>query len=124
MEHCRSVRLAPGRQLCLLSQRSPVSNGKRLVAWDREPEKLPQGRPDLQNGGQAAKKLAVLRESLELMLWRELGIPLLRAPRIERSAPQGDFDTSLFLSRFRGRSECAWSEGRTRGVICSKSRSE
>ena len=48
------------------------SDGKRRVAWEREPEKLWQGQPAPQHGGQGDTKLAVLRETLEPMLRREL----------------------------------------------------
>ncbi len=48
-------------------------HGRRLVAWERQPEKLwrsPQ--PASQNDSQADKKLIMLREFLEPMLQREL----------------------------------------------------
>ena len=48
------------------------SQGKRLVAWERQPEKLWQAPPISQNSGQSEKKLALLRESLEPMLQREI----------------------------------------------------
>ena len=47
-------------------------DGKRLVAWERQPEKLWQGQPAPQNGGQGGVKVAFLRETFEPMLQREL----------------------------------------------------
>ena len=47
-------------------------NGRRHVAWERQPEKLWQAQVSSQNGKQADKKLAILRNSLEPMLQREL----------------------------------------------------
>lgn len=46
--------------------------GKRHVAWERQPEKLWRAQISNQNGRQADKKLTVLRDSLEPMLQREL----------------------------------------------------
>lgn len=47
-------------------------NGRRHVAWERQPEKLWGAQVSSQNGKQADKKLAILRNSLEPMLQREL----------------------------------------------------
>jgi len=46
--------------------------GKRLVAWERQPEKLWRAQPASQDSTQAEKKLSILRESLEPMLQREI----------------------------------------------------
>ncbi len=46
--------------------------GRRNVAWERQPEKLWGAPVANQNGEQADKKLAILRNSLEPMLQREL----------------------------------------------------
>jgi len=46
--------------------------GRRLVAWERQPEKLWRSQPAPQNDSQAGKKLIMLREFLEPMLQREL----------------------------------------------------
>ncbi len=47
--------------------------GKRLVSWERNPEKLWHAQPSTQNGTNAEMMLALLREKLEPMLQRELG---------------------------------------------------
>ena len=47
-------------------------NAKRHVAWERQPEKLWSAPPSAQNGNHAEKKLALLRDTLEPMLQREL----------------------------------------------------
>ena len=46
--------------------------GRRHVAWERQPEKLWRSQASGQNGKQAEEKLAILRNSLEPMLQREL----------------------------------------------------
>ena len=46
--------------------------GKRHVAWEREPEKIWGSRVSSQDGRQADSQLAVLRNTLEPMLQREL----------------------------------------------------
>jgi hypothetical protein len=46
--------------------------GRRHVAWERHPEKLWGAQVSSQNGNQADKNLAILRNSLEPMLQREL----------------------------------------------------
>jgi SNF2 family DNA or RNA helicase len=46
--------------------------GKRHVAWERQPEKLWRLPVSIQNGRQSDKKLAILRNNLEPMLQREL----------------------------------------------------
>ena len=46
--------------------------GRRHVAWERQPEKLWGAQVSSQNGKQADKKLAILRNGLEPMLQREL----------------------------------------------------
>jgi hypothetical protein len=46
--------------------------GRRHVAWERQPEKLWRAQVSSQNEKQADKKLAILRNSLEPMLQREL----------------------------------------------------
>ena len=47
-------------------------DGKRHVAWKRQPEKLWRSQPAAQNGTVADQNLALLRETLEPMLQREL----------------------------------------------------
>ena len=47
-------------------------DGKRLVAWEGQPEKLWQGQPAPQNSGRAGEKLTILRETFEPILQREL----------------------------------------------------
>jgi SNF2 family DNA or RNA helicase len=47
-------------------------DGRRLVALEREPERLWRSRVFSQNGKQSDKKLAILRNTLEPMLQREL----------------------------------------------------
>ncbi len=47
-------------------------DGRRHVAWERQPEKLWRSPVRSQNGNHADKKLAILRNSLEPMLQREL----------------------------------------------------
>jgi superfamily II DNA or RNA helicase len=47
-------------------------DGRRRVAWEREPEKLWRSRAFSRDGKQADEKLAVLRNTLEPMLQREL----------------------------------------------------
>jgi superfamily II DNA or RNA helicase len=46
--------------------------GKRLIAWERQPEKLWRSQPASRDGTQAEKKPSILRESLEPMLQREI----------------------------------------------------
>jgi superfamily II DNA or RNA helicase len=46
--------------------------GKRLVTWERQPEQLCRAQPTSQNGTHADQELALLRETLEPMLQREL----------------------------------------------------
>jgi hypothetical protein len=46
--------------------------GRRHVAWERHPEKLWGAHVSSQNGNKADKNLAILRNSLEPMLQREL----------------------------------------------------
>ena len=46
--------------------------GRRHVAWERQPEQLWRSQAPSQSGKQADKKLAILRNSLEPMLQREL----------------------------------------------------
>jgi hypothetical protein len=46
--------------------------GRRYVAWERQPEKLWRSQVSSQNGKQTDKKLAILRNSLEPILQREL----------------------------------------------------
>lgn len=46
--------------------------GKRLVTWERQPEKFCRAQPASQNGTNTDEKLALLRETLEPMLQREL----------------------------------------------------
>ena len=46
--------------------------GRRHVAWERQPEKMWRSRVSSQDGKQGDKKLAVLRNTLEPMLQREL----------------------------------------------------
>jgi hypothetical protein len=46
--------------------------GRRHVAWEREPEKIWGSRVSSQDGRQADSQLAVLRNTLEPMLQREL----------------------------------------------------
>ena len=48
------------------------TEGKRLVTWERQPEKSWRAQPAPQNGTHADQKLALLRETLEPMLQREL----------------------------------------------------
>jgi superfamily II DNA or RNA helicase len=48
------------------------AEGKRNLAWERQPEKLWRSPVSNQNGKQTDKKLAILRNSLEPMLQREL----------------------------------------------------
>jgi hypothetical protein len=48
------------------------AEGRRHVAWEREPEKLWRAPMSGQNGKQTEKKLAILRNTLEPMLQREL----------------------------------------------------
>jgi hypothetical protein len=48
------------------------AEGRRYVAWERGPEKLWRSQVSSQDGRQADKKLAVLRNALEPMLQREL----------------------------------------------------
>jgi hypothetical protein len=47
-------------------------DGRRLVALEREPERLWRSQVFSQNGKQSDKKLAILRDTLEPMLQREL----------------------------------------------------
>jgi hypothetical protein len=47
-------------------------DGRRHVAWEREPEKIWRSRVSSQQGKQADKRLAILRNTLEPMLQREL----------------------------------------------------
>lgn len=47
-------------------------NGKRQMTWERHPEKLWQAQPAAQNGNHRDAKLALMRDSLEPMLQREL----------------------------------------------------
>jgi hypothetical protein len=46
--------------------------GRRHVAWERQPEKLWRSQALRQNGEQVDKKLAILRNTFEPMLQREL----------------------------------------------------
>ena len=46
--------------------------GRRVIAWERQPEKLWRSQPASQTDSQAEKKLTVMREFLEPMLQREL----------------------------------------------------
>lgn len=46
--------------------------GRRLVAWERQPEKLWRSHPAFQSHVHAEKRQSILRESLEPMLQREL----------------------------------------------------
>jgi hypothetical protein len=46
--------------------------GRRHVAWERQPEKMWRSRVSSQDGKQADKRLAILRNTLEPMLQREL----------------------------------------------------
>ena len=46
--------------------------GRRHVAWERQPEKLWKSQPSRQNGKHADEWLALLRNSFEPMLQREL----------------------------------------------------
>jgi len=48
------------------------TEGRRHVAWEREPEKLWRAPTSSQNGKQTDKRLAILRNTLEPMLQREL----------------------------------------------------
>ena len=48
------------------------TEGKRLVPWERHPEKLWHAQPSSQPGAISEKMLSLLRESLEPMLQREL----------------------------------------------------
>jgi hypothetical protein len=47
-------------------------DGRRHVAWEREPEKMWRSRVSSQQGKQTDKRLAILRNTLEPMLQREL----------------------------------------------------
>lgn len=51
--------------------------GKRLIAWERQPEKLWRPQPAARNSTEAEKKLAILRESLEPMLQSEIAYRVL-----------------------------------------------
>lgn len=46
--------------------------GRRLVTWERQPERLCRAEPASQNGTHVDQKMALLRETLEPMLQREL----------------------------------------------------
>jgi superfamily II DNA or RNA helicase len=46
--------------------------GKRLIVWERQPEKLWRSQPASRDSTQAEKKLSILRESLEPMLQHEI----------------------------------------------------
>ena len=46
--------------------------GKRHVAWERQPEKICRSAVSPPNGGRRDSKLTVLRDTLEPMLQREL----------------------------------------------------
>jgi hypothetical protein len=46
--------------------------GRRHVAWERQPEQLWRSQVSAKSGKQAGKELGVLRDSLEPMLQREL----------------------------------------------------
>jgi hypothetical protein len=48
------------------------TEGKRLVAWERHPEKLWHAQPSSQNGVNSEKMLSLLRDQLEPLLQREL----------------------------------------------------
>jgi hypothetical protein len=48
------------------------AEGKRLVSWERHPEKFWHAKPSSQNGTSSEKMLFLLREKLEPMLQREL----------------------------------------------------
>ena len=47
-------------------------DGKRLVAWERHPEKLWHAQPSSQPGAHVEKLVSLLHETLEPMLQREL----------------------------------------------------
>ena len=47
-------------------------DSKRLFTWERQPEKLCRAQPASQDGMRADQKMALLRETLEPMLQREL----------------------------------------------------
>jgi hypothetical protein len=46
--------------------------GRRHVAWERQPEKLWRSQPSSQNKRETDKELTILRNCLEPMLQREL----------------------------------------------------
>ena len=48
------------------------AEGKRLVAWERHPEKLWHAQPSSQPGANSEGRLSLFRETLEPMLQREL----------------------------------------------------
>ena len=48
------------------------SEGRRNVAWERQPEKLWRSQPSNQNKRETDKELTILRNCLEPMLHREL----------------------------------------------------